>query len=69
VKGIVYNLLEEVVSAEHGEDTWDALVDAAGVDGVYTSLGSYADEDLERLAIERPQCVKRGDDRCVPALS
>jgi len=49
VKGIIYNLLEEVVSDEHGEDTWDALVDAAGVDGVYTSLGSYADEDLERL--------------------
>jgi hypothetical protein len=38
VKGIVYNLLEEVVSAEHGEDTWDVLVDAAGVDGIYTSL-------------------------------
>ena len=38
MKGIIYNLLEEVVSAEHGEDTWDALVDAAGVDGIYTSL-------------------------------
>ncbi len=38
MKGIVYNLLEEVVSAEHGEDTWNALVDAAGVHGIYTSL-------------------------------
>jgi hypothetical protein len=100
VKGIVYNLLEEIVSAEHGEDTWDALVAAASVDGVCASLGSYTDEDLqrlvaavsqspdevvrwfgrrtmslfaqhygERLAIERPQCVKRGDDRCVLAVT
>jgi len=37
------------VSREHGEDAWDALVDAAEVDGVYTSLGSYPDEELGRL--------------------
>lgn len=49
VKGIVFNLLEEVVSAEHGDQTWDALVDAAGVSGVYTSLGSYPDEELVAL--------------------
>jgi hypothetical protein len=49
VKGIVYNLLEECVSREYGEDTWDGLLDSAGVDGVYTSLGSYPDEDLFAL--------------------
>jgi hypothetical protein len=49
VKGIVYNLLEECVSREYGEDTWDDLLGSAGVDGVYTSLGSYPDEDLFAL--------------------
>ena len=49
MKGIVFNLLEEIVVREHGEDTWDALLDAAGLDGVYTSLGNYADEDLLKL--------------------
>jgi hypothetical protein len=51
MKGIVFNLLEECVTAEHGEDTWDALLDAAGLDGVYTSLGSYPDEDLLALVM------------------
>ena len=49
MKGIVFNLLEEVVRAEYGEDTWDDLLGAAGLDGAYTSLGNYADDDLLRL--------------------
>jgi predicted hydrocarbon binding protein len=49
VKGIVFNLLEEVVSRDHGEDAWDALLETAGLDGAYTSLGSYSDEDLMKL--------------------
>ncbi len=49
MKGIVFNLLEEVVRRDYGEDTWDALLEAAELDGVYTSLGSYADEELIKL--------------------
>jgi Haem-NO-binding len=49
MKGIVFNLLEELVSRDHGEDTWDDMLDAAGLSGVYTSLGNYADEDLMKL--------------------
>ena len=49
MKGIIFNLAEEVVSDAHGPDTWDDLLDAAGVDGVYTSLGSYPDDDMHRL--------------------
>jgi hypothetical protein len=49
VKGIVFNLLEQVVSRDYGEDTWDDLLAAAGLDGAYTSLGSYPDEHLGRL--------------------
>lgn len=49
MKGIIFNLLEEIVREEHGEDTWDDLLDAADLDGVYTSLGNYPDEQLGRL--------------------
>jgi heme-NO-binding protein len=49
MKGVVFNLLEEAVAREHGEDTWDALLEAAGLEGAYTSLGSYPDEDLMGL--------------------
>lgn len=49
MKGIVFNLLEEIVVAQYGEDTWDDLLDDAGLDGAYTSLGNYVDEDLMRL--------------------
>lgn len=49
MKGIIFNLAEEVVTDGHGEDAWDDLVDASGVEGVYTSLGSYPDDDLHRL--------------------
>jgi hypothetical protein len=46
LKGIVFNLLEEAIVTAHGEDAWDDALDAAGVDGAYTSLGSYPDADL-----------------------
>ena len=49
MKGVVFNLLEQLVARDYGEDTWDALLDAGGLDGVYTSLGSYPDEDLGKL--------------------
>ena len=49
MKGIVFNLLETLVSDTHGEETWESLVESAGVSGAYTSLGSYPDEDLFAL--------------------
>lgn len=49
VKGILFNLLEAVVTAEFGEDAWDDTLDAAGVIGAYTAIGSY--EDAEFLTL------------------
>jgi len=49
MKGVVFTLLEELVRRDRGERGWDALLTAAGVDGAYTSLGSYPDEELVRL--------------------
>jgi hypothetical protein len=49
MKGIVFNLLEEVVSKAYGDAAWDQLLDAAGLDGAYTSLGSYGDDEIFAL--------------------
>jgi hypothetical protein len=49
VKGIVFNLLETVVQREFGEEKWDQLLEAAGLEGAYTSVGSYDDADMIKL--------------------
>lgn len=49
VKGIIFNLLEDVIGRKYGADTWDSLLDAASLQGSYTSLGNYPDEDLMKL--------------------
>jgi len=49
LKGIVFNLAQEVITESYGEDTWDGLLDSAGLEGSYTSLGNYPDGDLAAL--------------------
>lgn len=49
MKGIIFNLVERVVTDAHGEDVWDDLLEAAGVDGAYTSLGSYPDDRFDAI--------------------
>jgi hypothetical protein len=49
MKGIVFNLLEEVVRRDLGEATWDNLLDAAEASGSYTSLGTYSDAEIASL--------------------
>ena len=49
MKGIVFNLLEGAVTRAHGENAWDDLLETAGLDGAYTSLGNYPDQHLTDL--------------------
>jgi hypothetical protein len=49
MKGVIFNLLEEAVTAEHGLMAWAGLLEQAGVDGAYSSLGSYPDTELLAL--------------------
>jgi hypothetical protein len=49
MKGVIFNLAEEVIVQSHGEDGWDAVLDAAGLEGSYSSLGNYPDGELARL--------------------
>ena len=65
MKGIVFNLLEEVVRQEYGEDTWDDLLEAAALDGAYSSLGSYGDEELNKLVCAASDALQLPPDAIV----
>jgi predicted hydrocarbon binding protein len=58
MKGIVFNLLEEAVVEAHGADAWDQVLEDAGVDGAYTSLGNYPDD--EAMALVAAICERVG---------
>ncbi len=49
MKGVVFNLLEQVVSEEAGEATWEQAISDSGVDGAYTSLGHLPSLGASRL--------------------
>lgn len=51
MKGVIFNLLEAIIVAQHGEAAWDDILDAAGLAGSYTSLGSYPDEEIHKLLL------------------
>lgn len=59
MKGIIFNLLEEVVIQEHGDDVWDDILDSARVDGAYTAVGSYADAEFLQLLGAMPTALGR----------
>jgi len=46
LKGVVFNAAEDAVTALHGADAWDSILDGSGVNGAYTALGNYEDQDM-----------------------
>lgn len=48
MKGIVFNMLNDLVEEKFGMDTWDDLIDATAPAsrGIYTSVELYPDEEL-----------------------
>lgn len=49
MKGVIFNIVEEVITERFDAATWDDLLAAAGLDGSYTALGSYDDAELVGL--------------------
>lgn len=76
MKGVVFNLLEEAVVREYGIDVWDDLLDDALLDGAYTALGSYSDDEIvalvaaaaARLNMTSPQMLRWFGERAMPLL-
>jgi len=50
MKGVIFNVVGQVVTEMLGEDAWDDLLDSAGASGSYTSLGTYEDAELFGIA-------------------
>ncbi len=55
MKGIIFNLVEDVVTEDSGHDAWDDLLEHADVHGAYTAVGSYADADLDAIVAAASQ--------------
>lgn len=51
MKGIIFNVAEKAVVELLGFEAWEDLLDDAGVDGDYTALGTYPDEELIALVV------------------
>lgn len=49
VKGLLFDVVREVVAELLGEDAWDRAIESAGFEGSYTSLGNYPDEEMYTL--------------------
>lgn len=59
MKGIIFNLLEDVVGNGFGPAAWDTLLEKAKLDAAYTSLGSYPDEELLRLVSAASEVLQK----------
>lgn len=59
MKGILFEVVAQVVERSSGPAAWDAVLTAAGSDGAFTSLGTY--EDAELLAIVGAVADQRGE--------
>lgn len=51
MKGIIFNLLEEMVVEKFGLAVWDELLDASDQDGVYVGTETYPDDMLVALVV------------------
>lgn len=60
MKGIIFNAVEEAVTNLYSADTWDDLLDEAGLAGDYTSLGNYDDSEL--IGLVGAACKATGHD-------
>jgi hypothetical protein len=49
MKGLIFNLLEDIVRQHHGLGTWEEMLDLSGASGIYTSLGNYSDAEVFAL--------------------
>ncbi len=51
MKGVLFNVVEAVITELDGADAWDDVLEASGVVGAYTSLGDYPDGELSVLVV------------------
>jgi hypothetical protein len=75
--GVIFNVIEDAVTRAHGADTWDALLDMAGLDGSYSALGNYKDAELgaivtaaaEKLGTDERSVLRWAGQAAMPILA
>ena len=58
MKGIVFNILNEMVEEQFGMAAWDGLLDAVGSEGIYVATETYPDEELLALVAAAETATK-----------
>ncbi|WP_430459717.1 heme NO-binding domain-containing protein [Thalassolituus sp. LLYu03] len=51
MKGVVFDMLRDLVEDRFGLEGWDAVLEKAGSDGLYISTQTYQDEQLVGLVV------------------
>ena len=49
MKGVVFDMLRDMVEASWGLEGWNAVLEEAGSEGLYISTQTYPDEELQAL--------------------
>jgi len=49
MKGVIFNILEELVEQRCGMQTWNEILSGLGYEGIYTAAKSYPDTELLAL--------------------
>lgn len=79
MKGIVFNIFEEFVTENWGEDTYEEILDATSLktDEPFVAPGAYPDEDLmslvatavDQLGVPLPDALRAFGRFCFPGLA
>jgi hypothetical protein len=68
MKGIIFNVVENAVTALHGASAWDDILDHSGLDGSYTALGTYPDAELMRIVGSACELTGAGADELLKVI-
>lgn len=68
MKGIMFNLLEDVLGEAYGPDAWDDLLTATGASGIYAALGDYPDVEFFKLIDTAGSFTNRNRDEMLIAF-
>ncbi|MFT4862213.1 MAG: putative hydrocarbon binding protein [Pseudohongiellaceae bacterium] len=49
MKGVVFDILNEMVEEKFGFQAWESILELANLDGIYVTTETYSDEELFKL--------------------
>lgn len=68
MKGVIFNAAEAAVVEMFDQDTWEDLLDAAELDGIYSSVETYEDADLAAIVAAASNATGMSTDEVLVAV-